>query len=147
MKVLLLIILLLFYLVLLENHLFKDSKIVLEYNDGSIDEIYDIVNFMVQAKTTYPKIYDKLIIEINKHFDALKNSEKEDIKEQWPKKTAKEYMEEMVNQEWIFIILIMEIKRCIRTILIDTHGKMVNLLKVLSTPGTIEDLIGGSINV
>ena len=82
---------------ILENHLFKDSKIVLEYNDGSIDEIYDIVNFMVQAKTTYPKIYDKLIIEINKHFDALKNSEKEDIKEQWPKKAAKEYMEEMVE--------------------------------------------------
>ena len=81
-----------------ENHLFKDSRIEIHYEGEDellTHTIYDCHDFaeFIFALQKFGKadLEKKLYSQIDEHFEALKNSEREDEREYWPGCTAEDY--------------------------------------------------------
>lgn len=84
------------YHYVVENHLFKDSRIEYTYDNGDKDVIFDNgLSTFVHALKKFGKIdlYEKLMKQINKHFEALKTSDREEERNFYPNCTAEEYFE------------------------------------------------------
>ena len=90
------------YRYVVENHLFKDSRINFVYegnnvtseNPENIEYVYDDCMFpFIAALEKFGKkeLFDKIMKQMNEHFEALKNSDREEEREYWPGKTAEEY--------------------------------------------------------
>ena len=97
----------------LENHLFKDSSVMVSYDpavklledrweesypeDADIENIYgeivDLAIALMDFGKTY--LYRKLCEEVDVHLLALKDSPKSDEREFWPGKSADEYFKDL----------------------------------------------------
>lgn len=75
------------------NHLFKDSVFHAEYEDGCKNSFYDIIGFMRGIATRRPDLYEQMLVEIDKHFENLRDSKHEEVREFWPGMTAREYFD------------------------------------------------------
>ena len=80
----------------IENHLFKDSRVELVYDEGSdkviLYDSHDFVEF-VKALKKFGKteLLEKFYKQVNEHFNGLKDSENEDDRNFYPGCTAEEY--------------------------------------------------------
>ena len=97
-----------------ENHLFKDSRIEIHYK-GEPEEkhhrIYDCHNFIEFAfalkKFGKDDLLKKLYSQVDKHFEGLKNSEREEEREYWPGCTAEDFFNKRIaerglrNDNWM----------------------------------------------
>ena len=81
------------------NHLFKDSRFTVTYNDGDITTFYDVHGVMLGLRHKRPDLYELMLSEIEKHFENLRDNKREEVRDFWPGKSAKEYFDEM-NYVW-----------------------------------------------
>jgi hypothetical protein len=81
------------------NHLFKDSVFYAEYDDGAKLSFYDVHGVMVGLRHKRPDLYELMLSEIEKHFENLRDNKREEVRDFWPGKSAKEYFDEM-NYVW-----------------------------------------------
>ena len=81
------------------NHLFKDSVFHVEYDDGDRSSFYDVLGVMVGLKEKRPDLYELMLGEIDKHFENLRDNEREEVRDFWPGRSAREYFAEM-NSVW-----------------------------------------------
>lgn len=82
------------YKYFVENHLFKDSIITIYYSEFESERIYDYdFSYFITALVKFKKfdLLKKLMNSINEHFEALKNSEREEDREYYPNVTSWEY--------------------------------------------------------
>ena len=88
------------YHYIVENHLFKDTYIDIIYGPNDFLGFYsgDSYDQLIKALEKFNKkdLLEKLYAEINKHFEALKNSEHEDERAYWPECTAEEYFKKIM---------------------------------------------------
>ena len=79
-----------------DNHLFKDTYIVLKYRDGEELRIYSDYENLIRGLRRHGK--DKLIRSLfrtmNEHFIKLRDSEREEVREFYPGETAEEMFAE-----------------------------------------------------
>lgn len=88
-----------------ENHLFKDSRIEIHYKGEPEDawlSIFDCHNFVEFAfalkKFGKDDLLKKFYSQVDKHFEGLKNSEREDEREYWPGCTAEEFFNKRISE-------------------------------------------------
>lgn len=88
-----------------ENHLFKDSRIRIHYKGEpedtwlSIFDCHDFVEFVFALKKFgKDDLLKKLYSQVDKHFEGLKNSEREDEREYWPGCTAEEFFDKKITE-------------------------------------------------
>ena len=93
------------YHFVIENHLFKDSRIEIHYKGEPKEKhhrIYDCHNFVEFAfalkKFGKDDLLKKLYSQIDKHFEGLKNSEREEEREYWPGCTAEEFFDKRIAE-------------------------------------------------
>ena len=83
------------YFYVVENHLFKDTRLTLTYDNDEKVDLFDSHNYndVVKAFKKFGRtdLLEELYKSVNEHFDALKNSEREENREYWPGCTAEEY--------------------------------------------------------
>ena len=100
------------YNYIIENHLFKDSNVVVSY-DGRLDgsrmpndnadtvSTWDIYGIAKALKTFKPDLYEKFLGQVDEHFKGLQNSKREEERSFAPKDnngkylTAREYFDEV----------------------------------------------------
>lgn len=80
------------YKYVVNNHLFKDTRIELKYEDSEIISVYGdyrglISNMLKQGKNSLVK---KIFELMNEHFIKLRDSDRAEIREFYPGKTAEE---------------------------------------------------------
>jgi hypothetical protein len=75
------------------NHMFKDSVFHADYEDGIKLSFYDIIELMHGLKRLRPDLYDGILPEIERHFENLRDNERPEVREFWPRMTASEYFE------------------------------------------------------
>ena len=78
---------------ILENHLFKDSSVVLSYkdpltknsasydDDGNIVRVWDIYGIAAALKQFKPELYEKFLVQVDEHLKALQESKREEERE------------------------------------------------------------------
>ncbi len=81
------------------NHLFKDSRFTVQYDDGDRTTFYDVHGVMLGLRHKRPDLYKLMLSEIEKHFENLRDNEREEVRDFWPGKSAKDYFDEM-NYVW-----------------------------------------------
>lgn len=88
-----------------ENHLFKDSRIGIHYKGEpgdtwhSIFDCHDFVEFVFALKKFgKDDLLKKFYSQVDKHFEGLKNSEREDEREYWPGCTAEEFFNKRISE-------------------------------------------------
>lgn len=93
------------YYYYIENHLFKDSRIGIYYKGEpedtwlSIFDCHDFVEFVFALKKFgKDDLLKKLYSQVDKHFEGLKNSEREDEREYWPGCTAEEFFDKKITE-------------------------------------------------
>ena len=82
------------YKYFVENHLFKDSIITIYYSEFESEDIYEHdFSYFIAALAKFKKfdLLKKLMNSINEHFEALKNSEREEDRKYYPNVTSWEY--------------------------------------------------------
>ena len=105
------------YTFIVENHLFKDSHVILSYKDpikdsnewGDEDEnivrVWDIYGVADALKKFKPDLYEKFLADVDRHFKALQESDREEEKEFAPTDkdgkflTAREYFDKIEQGE------------------------------------------------
>ena len=104
------------YAYIVENHLFKDSCVTLSYdkpiaeedtygdlNDGA-ETTFDIHGIAKALRDLRPDLYKKFLESVQKHFEALQKSDREEERVYAPEKdgkflTAEEYFNEYFSNE------------------------------------------------
>ena len=93
------------YHFVVENHLFKDSRIGIHYKGEPEDtwlpifDCHDFVEFVFALKKFGKNdLLKKLYSQVDKHFEGLKNSEREDEREYWPGCTAEEFFDKKITE-------------------------------------------------
>ena len=81
------------------NHLVKDSRFTVKYDDGDRTTFYDVRGVMLGLRHKRPDLYELMLSEIEKHFENLRDNEREEVRDFWPGKSAKDYFDEM-NYVW-----------------------------------------------
>jgi len=84
------------YSYIVNNHLFKDSHINVEYDDGSTFILFDIFDAMKAIHELNPKLLPNLYEQIDRHFEGLKNSPYKDVRFYYPGTDARTYFEDNV---------------------------------------------------
>lgn len=83
------------YFYIVENHLFKDTKVTLHYEDGEEVDIFSSHQYdqFAYALKHFGKedLLKKFCAKVDEHFEKLKNSKNEDEREFYPECTALEY--------------------------------------------------------
>lgn len=84
------------YHYVVENHLFKDTYIDLDYGEGQHERIYEeYYRTFINALTKFNKleILQSIFTKMDEHFEKLKNSDREDERAYWPGMKANEYFQ------------------------------------------------------
>ena len=80
------------YKYIVENHLFKDTRVELIYKDGDTicvwEDYQDLINGLI--KHGKDDLVQKIMKTMNEHFIKLRDSEQEDERKFYPGKTAEE---------------------------------------------------------
>ena len=90
------------YSYIVENHLFKDTHIDLIYKDGKkvtvYSEYHDLINGLLRhgKKSLVKNVFKTM----NEHFNALRDSEKEEERSFYPGKTAEEMFAGGMDATW-----------------------------------------------
>lgn len=83
------------YTYIVENHLFKDTRVTLRYEDGEEVDIFSSHQYdeLAYALKHFGKedLLKKFCEKVDEHFEKLKNSENEDERDYYPGYTAIEY--------------------------------------------------------
>ena len=104
------------YTFIVENHLFKDSCVVLSYkdpikdsdewsDDGNIVRVWDIYGIAPALKRFKPDLYEKFLAKVDEHFKALQESDREEERAFAPTDkagkfvSAKEYFDKIEQGE------------------------------------------------
>lgn len=104
------------YTFIVENHLFKDSCVVLSYKDpitdsnewgdgGNIVRVWDIYGIAPALKRFKPDLYEKFLAQVDEHFKALQQSDREEERSFAPTDkdgkflTAREYFDKIEQGE------------------------------------------------
>mgnify|MGYP004446931901 FL=1 len=88
------------YKYIVDNHLFKDTHFVITYYDGEEEWLFGNYAEFLKALTDkgcYTDIVEKLYDTIDEHFAKLRDSEREEEREFWPGKTAREYFADVLK--------------------------------------------------
>lgn len=75
------------------NHLFKDSVFYVKYDDGDKASFYDVLGVMHGLKCKRPDLYELMLVEIDKHFENLRDNERAEVREFWPGVCAREFFD------------------------------------------------------
>jgi len=103
------------YRYIVENHLFKDSCVVLSYKDpitkadewsdsDDIVRVWDIYGMASALKQFKPELYKKFLKEVDEHFEALQKSDRDEERAFAPTgkdgryQTASEYFDEVESE-------------------------------------------------
>lgn len=85
------------------NHLFKYTRIEVKFADGEEMSFYegDCYSQLLSAfkKLGKEEIVKEIFAEMNLHFNALRDSERDENRKFWPGKTAEEYFEESLKEK------------------------------------------------
>lgn len=80
------------YKYIVNNHLFKDTYVELIYEDGEIINVYDDYKELITGllKCGKDELVKKILKSMNEHFIKLRDSDRDEIREFYPGKTAEE---------------------------------------------------------
>ena len=80
------------YTYIVNNHLFKDTHIVLTYEDGEEIIVYADYEALIRGLTRHGKnkLIEKILKAMDEHFIKLRDSDREEIRGYYPGKTAEE---------------------------------------------------------
>lgn len=80
------------YYYVVENHLFKDTRVELIYEDGEIITVWgdyqDLINGLLKHGNGV--LVQKILKSMNEHFIKLRDSDREEERKFYPRKTAEE---------------------------------------------------------
>ena len=87
---------------LLVHHLFKYTRIEVKFADGEEMSFYegDCYSQLLSSLKKFGKeeMVKGILAEMNVHFNALHDSERDENRKFWPGKTAEEYFEESLKE-------------------------------------------------
>ena len=80
------------YKYIVNNHLFKDTHVELIYDNGDIERVFDDYHALINGLRRQGKkdLIEVLLKSMNEHFIKLRDSDREEVREFYPGKTAEE---------------------------------------------------------
>ena len=90
------------YKYIVNNHLFKDTYVELIYDNGDTVRVLNDYHALINGLRRQGKkdLIEVLLKSMNEHFMKLRDSDREEVREYYPGKTAEEMFLEDKNDQW-----------------------------------------------